>query len=164
MPVSCCSMTCVTEFCTVSAEAPGNVAPILTAGGAMLGYCSIGNVVIESAPAIIMTIAITHAKTGRSMKKREIDTSASCRPLLCGKCRRDRPDRNARAEVLRALHNQPVAVLQAGCHQPIIGDRAGDLERAQLRLVALSGDPRRGPTACVADYALLRRQDGVRHH
>jgi hypothetical protein len=37
-----------------------------------LGYCSIGSAVIDKAPAIMMTIAITQAKTGRLMKKRDI--------------------------------------------------------------------------------------------
>src|SRR5579862_270390 len=39
------------------------------AGGAMLGYCAIGSVVMASAPASITTIASTQAKIGRSMKK-----------------------------------------------------------------------------------------------
>jgi hypothetical protein len=34
----------------------------------MLGYCEIGNVLTARAPAIMSTIAITHAKIGRSMK------------------------------------------------------------------------------------------------
>ena len=49
---------------------------MFTAGGAMFGYCAIGSAVIDSAPATMMTMAITQAKTGRSMKKRDIDTSA----------------------------------------------------------------------------------------
>src|ERR1700735_1697825 len=39
------------------------------AGGAMLGYCAMGSVVMASVPISIMTMAITQAKTGRSMKK-----------------------------------------------------------------------------------------------
>src|SRR5690349_596219 len=39
------------------------------AGGAMLGYCAMGRVVMASAPASITTIASTQAKIGRSMKK-----------------------------------------------------------------------------------------------
>ena len=39
------------------------------AGGAMLGYCAIGSVVMASAPASMITMAITQAKMGRSMKK-----------------------------------------------------------------------------------------------
>lgn len=38
------------------------------AGGAMLGYCETGSFRMESAPAIISTIAITQANTGLSIK------------------------------------------------------------------------------------------------
>ncbi|KAG1292488.1 hypothetical protein G6F63_016943 [Rhizopus arrhizus] len=38
------------------------------AGGAMLGYWETGNCRMDSAPAIISTIAITQAKTGLSIK------------------------------------------------------------------------------------------------
>jgi hypothetical protein len=37
-------------------------------GGAMVGYCATGRVRTAKAPASIRTIAITQAKTGRSMK------------------------------------------------------------------------------------------------
>src|ERR1700679_840845 len=74
MPDSCCSITCTTVPCTVSAEAPGKVTVIWTAGGAMLGYCATGKVTTAMAPAIIRTMAITQAKIGRSMKN--LDTLA----------------------------------------------------------------------------------------
>src|SRR5258708_36307530 len=54
---------------TVSADAPGSVTVIETAGGAMLGYCATGRLVMDSAPAIIKMIAMTQAKTGRLIKK-----------------------------------------------------------------------------------------------
>jgi len=38
------------------------------AGGAMLGYCATGSVLMAKAPAIMTTIASTQANTGRSMK------------------------------------------------------------------------------------------------
>ena len=38
-------------------------------GGAMLGYCEIGKRVIDSAPASMITSAMTQAKMGLSMKK-----------------------------------------------------------------------------------------------
>jgi hypothetical protein len=44
---------------------------MLTAGGAMVGYCATGKVKAEIAPASMMTMAMTQAKTGRSMKKRD---------------------------------------------------------------------------------------------
>ncbi len=37
----------------------------------MLGYCSTGSRTIASTPASAMKIAMTHAKIGRSMKKRD---------------------------------------------------------------------------------------------
>ena len=39
----------------------------------MVGYCSIGRLVAAMPPASMVTIAMTQAKTGRSMKKRESD-------------------------------------------------------------------------------------------
>ncbi len=45
---------------------------MLTVVGAICGYCEIDNVKIESAPASMMTMAITQAKIGLSMKKRDI--------------------------------------------------------------------------------------------
>src|SRR5690348_8670856 len=42
----------------------------------MVGYCSTGRLKAAMPPASIMTMAITQAKTGRSMKKRESNMSA----------------------------------------------------------------------------------------
>src|SRR5689334_3223168 len=41
------------------------------AGGATLGYCATGSRVIAAPPMTRMKSAMTHAKMGRSMKKRE---------------------------------------------------------------------------------------------
>ncbi|WP_448169047.1 hypothetical protein, partial [Burkholderia ambifaria] len=41
---------------------------IWIAGGAIFGYCETGSEKIEAIPASINTIAITHAKIGRSIK------------------------------------------------------------------------------------------------
>src|SRR4051794_4459239 len=68
-PLSCCSITWTTVLCTVSAEAPGYVTLIEINGGAIAGYCAIGSERMERPPANMMTIAITQAKIGRSMKK-----------------------------------------------------------------------------------------------
>ena len=40
------------------------------AGGAIVGYWETGKELIDKAPASMMIIAITHAKMGRSIKKR----------------------------------------------------------------------------------------------
>src|SRR5436190_13384674 len=44
---------------------------MLTVGGAISGYCDTGSTVDASSPAIVMMIASTLAKMGRSMKNRE---------------------------------------------------------------------------------------------
>src|ERR1700722_3072831 len=67
-PLICCSITCVTVFSTVLADAPGYVALIWMAGGAIVGYCAIGSVKIDAIPDSIRIMAITHAKIGRSIK------------------------------------------------------------------------------------------------
>ena len=43
-----------------------------TVGGVMAGYCSTGSRQTEIAPSKIVTIAMTFAKIGRSIKNREI--------------------------------------------------------------------------------------------
>ena len=43
---------------------------ITTDGSAMVGYCDTGRLVMDKAPASMMTMATTHAKIGRSIKKR----------------------------------------------------------------------------------------------
>ena len=53
---------------------------MLTCGGAMSGYCSTDSARIEPSPVSMMTIAITQAKTGRSMKMREIIQDQPCGP------------------------------------------------------------------------------------
>lgn|GEM_PF-4545335 len=65
-----CSITCVTVSCTVCADAPGYCAVMPMVGGAMDGYCEIGRLRMEIPPASMIIMAITHAKTGRSIKKR----------------------------------------------------------------------------------------------
>ncbi len=58
-------MICVTEFSTVSADAPVYWVPMVTRGGAISGYCSSGSLEMDSAPPSMMMMAITHAKMGR---------------------------------------------------------------------------------------------------
>src|SRR6267142_1204326 len=99
MPDSCCSTTWTTVLCTVSAEAPGKVTVIWTAGGAMLGYCATGKVKTARAPTIIRTMAITQAKIGRSMKN--FDTTA--------------PDYGFSRERESAVPVTPVGFVEATC-------------------------------------------------
>src|SRR6266571_4586806 len=100
------------------------------AGGARLGNCAIGRLVIESVPASMMKMAMTHAKTGRSMKNLDIKDFLSSGVGLAGARRCSRRlwgrrdfDLHARAELLEVIDDDLVARLQAGCDQPLIADR-----------------------------------------
>src|SRR3982751_4821608 len=64
---------------TVVADAPGYTACTVTTGGAISGYCATGSARMEASPAMMKNVAITAAKIGRSMKKREnIEGSDQC--------------------------------------------------------------------------------------
>ena len=65
-------MIWTTESSTVLAAAPGYIARIPIEGGAIGGYWETGSFTIAMAPASIIAIAMTQAKTGRSRKKRDI--------------------------------------------------------------------------------------------
>jgi len=65
-------MTWVTLSSTTWAEAPGYMVEMVMLGGAILGYCSTGRVSTANSPDSMMTIAITHANMGRSIKKRDM--------------------------------------------------------------------------------------------
>ena len=69
-PLSCSSMGAATVFARVSALAPGKVAVINTVGGAICGYCSMGNCIAAASPARKMIMDTTDAKMGRVMKNR----------------------------------------------------------------------------------------------
>src|SRR5436190_6516929 len=56
---------------TVVADAPGYTACTVTTGGAISGYCATGSARMDASPAMMKNVAITAAKMGRSMKKRE---------------------------------------------------------------------------------------------
>src|ERR1051325_11505858 len=71
-PFTCSSIGVPTVSQTTCAPAPGYEVETCTVGGVICGYCSTGSDRSETMPKIIVTIAMTFAKTGRSMKKRGI--------------------------------------------------------------------------------------------
>src|ERR1700722_18968585 len=80
-------MTCVTVSSSVFAEAPGYVAVTEMLGGAILGYCATGRLLIDNTPSTIRMMATTQAKTGRSMQNLLMRRSFSmcrCRRLAQG--------------------------------------------------------------------------------
>src|SRR5882724_5081933 len=106
---------------------------MVTAGGAMIGYCEIGRRVIEMMPAMLMISAITQATIGRSMKKRDSDMGAGalrgrrrCRGRGGRRGRRGarfaRLDRHSRLYFLQALDDHAIARTEAVLHQPLISD------------------------------------------
>src|SRR5262245_15850203 len=68
-PLTSCSIGTATVSAMTSAEAPGNVALMLTVGGTISGYSEIGSDCWAIAPAIVTINESTVAKTGRSIKK-----------------------------------------------------------------------------------------------
>ncbi len=71
-PESCSSIGAATVRASVSALAPGYVAVIVTVGGEISGYCEIGSTREATSPAMTKMMAMTDAKIGRAMKKRDI--------------------------------------------------------------------------------------------
>src|SRR5687768_10312057 len=102
---------------------------MFTDGGAMSGYCSTDSERMLATPASMIAMAMTQAKTGRSMKMRETMRSAPAprRAARSGQGRRacgDRPDHVARLQPVQALGDHPVARRQARGDQPLVADRA----------------------------------------
>src|SRR6201995_2704176 len=78
----------------------------------MVGYCSTGRLKAAMAPASMITMAMTQAKTGRSMKKREIPMAYR---LLLGRGGRYR---HVGHDLLQSIDNHLVARFEAGQHLP----------------------------------------------
>src|SRR5260370_28530771 len=81
-PTTCCSIGAATVSATTWALAPGYLAVTWTVGGVISGYSATGRRAAAMAPSRMMTMEITQARTGRSMKKR-----ASMAVLPQGKCK-----------------------------------------------------------------------------
>src|SRR5689334_15416037 len=103
---------------------------MFTLGGAMSGYCSTGRVRIPAIPASMIAMAMTQAKTGRSMKMRLIMAGGSP-PLRSlgagpsGALARQGPGRHGRdghvgLDPVQALGDHPFAGLQAGRDDPLV--------------------------------------------
>src|SRR6266550_4413493 len=68
-PLTCCSIGVATVSDTTFAFAPGQLAVTWMVGGAISGYCAMGSVESAMTPTKVMTMLMTPAKIGRSMKK-----------------------------------------------------------------------------------------------
>src|SRR6516162_4166965 len=74
-PLTCCSIGAATVSATTWALAPGNWQATWMVGGVISGYWAIGRLTADISPTRTMTIEMTQAKTGRSMKKRASTSS-----------------------------------------------------------------------------------------
>src|SRR6478609_720955 len=95
-----------------------------TAGGAMVGYCSMGRLEAAMPPASMMTMARTQAKTGRSMKNLD-------KPILLLRFHHLGHHRHVGLHLLQAFHDDAVARLKAVQHLPLAIDGPTGLEHAQ---------------------------------
>src|SRR5437660_8960444 len=91
-------------------------------GGVICGYWATGSRPAASPPSRTMTIEMTHARTGRSMKKRA-STAGLLSGLLGlrgvhdgrrGHVHEPRLDGGARPDLLKAVDDDPLAGRQAG--------------------------------------------------
>src|SRR6516162_1566984 len=81
---------------------------------------------MASAPVTMITTAITVAKMGRSMKKRESNVAL---PHVVG---RNGVNRGSRLGRLGSFHDHPIAGIEPGRDQPFGADRLRRLQLAQL--------------------------------
>ena len=70
-PVIAFSIGAATVCSSTKADAPGYTAVTCTTGGAISGYCAMGRARMAAKPANTITIEITNAKIGLSIKNRE---------------------------------------------------------------------------------------------
>src|SRR6267143_59345 len=116
-------------------------------GGAIWGYCAIGRVESAITPTSVMTILITPAKIGRSMKKcgkfmalSPVDWSLSLRLLgwrgdgwrVCRRFLRNWLNRHTRLHQLQTRGNHFLALLQSALHNPLALEHGSSLEGAAL--------------------------------
>src|SRR5262249_2237950 len=128
-PLICCSIGATTVSATVSALAPGYWPETLMVGGAISGYCATGSRRKATPPRIMITIEMTEAKIGRSMKKCAIFISRSLlvARLRAGGRRRSalllRVDRHARPDPGEPVHHDRVVGRQTGLDDALAAAR-----------------------------------------
>src|SRR6267378_569065 len=142
-------------------------------GGAMAGYCAIGNERIASAPATMRTMAITQAKIGRLMKNldmmksclQQVEKSARSRKRNCrrwsGICR-NRLYFDARVHPLQARDNHAIAGHDACAHQPLIAHGPLGGEHSLLDFVARADEHRHRSASRVAAHRNLWNKKRIR--
>src|ERR1700729_3220610 len=141
-PLTFCSIGSPTVLTSVVALAPGYRVVTCTVGGTTFGYCDVGRLTSETSPMTTKNSARTLARTGRSIKKREIMgvyPPPSFRRIRCGRfrwfgCRGGgvvligggfaeldllRIDHGAGEGALNAFRYHPVAGIDSGFDDPV---------------------------------------------
>src|SRR5437764_112675 len=124
----------------------------------MAGYCETGRVAMASPPASMTTMAMTQAKIGRSMKKRDSMTGLALGGGGRGRDL-DRLDRRPRLHLLQSFNDHPLACAQSPRRQPVVADGLADGDDAAGRLAAGPNHKHGGLTPCIAADGGLRDQD-----
>src|SRR5918995_6363426 len=114
----------------------------MTVGGAMSGYCATGSVALATKPAITMTIAMTPASTGRSMKNFE-NMSVARRGGLSLRLRGLglRDDRDARIQLHQVVEDDGVASVQAFADDPVLPHPVTDFDRTLCSFTVRADNP-----------------------
>src|SRR5258708_19374084 len=128
----------------------------------MGGYWSMGNCVMEIAPASMMMSAMTIAKIGRLMKNLAMLVRRDRRQWGRGGGRGGRRRRGAGGfdgfdcgpglDLLHARHDDLLAVVQPAFDDPVGAGRAGALDPPPPHLLVCADDERRGLAARVTRY------------
>src|ERR1700751_2110455 len=146
-PLICSSSGVATVSATVTGLAPGNCAVTCTDGGTTSGYSEMGRSGIAISPARKITVEITPAKIGRSMKNRDRDIfSLLALPDLLDDLQADLiargattlqlgNDRGARREPLQVIEDDAVARFEPGQHDAVAVDLRTECDGAILGFV-----------------------------
>src|SRR5215831_6540832 len=127
----------------------------------MSGYCAIGMAYSASMPAIVVTIAMTIARRGRSTKMAESIASASADCWL----NRVRTHGCARAHARQTLDDDLLAAGEAGVHHDAGTGVASRLDAPDHRLAVLDHDflfRRPGRHADIDELAIDQRARRIR--
>src|SRR5688572_7178132 len=108
----------------------------------MSGYCAMGNVALATRPAITMTIAMTPASTGRSMKNFEnMSVARRGGRILCVRGQSLGNDRDARIQLHQVVEDDGVAIFQALADDPLLPDPVADFDRTLCSLAVRADSP-----------------------
>ena len=134
-----CSMGVVTVCSTTMAPAPGKVVLTATVGGVISGMLSTGSVGMEITPRMMITMEITIAITGRSMKKMlKVLTNpplpTRAKPHSRHACLRAKPHRKHAALRLRSA-DRSLHVLHHGYHREAGARTQHAVDDVQLRTI-----------------------------